>query len=160
MSRGTAMSIRNSGRYLRWRRTASTCERRITACGAPVEAITTSTRSSTAGHWSKVTASPPISAASAAARSNERLATRMLRAPRESRHCAVTRPTSPAPSTITRLSLRRPKIFSASSTATLPTDVAPCWIEVSRRSRLPTANARWNSRLSAPPVSPAASACA
>ena len=55
---------------------------------------------------------------------------------------------SPAPRIITSLFLRWPKIFSARSTATLPTEVEPSWMEVSLRTFLPMPKARWNRRLS------------
>ena len=47
-----------------------------------------------------------------------------------------------------------PKIFFASATAAKLTDTAPSDSAVSERTRLPTANAEWNSLLSSGPVAP------
>ena len=55
------------------------------AWGAPVEEITTSTRSNTLCQSSNRTALPPISVASSCARSNERFVTKIDFAPRETR---------------------------------------------------------------------------
>jgi hypothetical protein len=44
------------------------------------------------------------------------------------------------------------KIFSASSTATAATEVAPRWMFVSVRTCLATLNAFWKALLSRPPV--------
>ena len=72
------------------------------------------------------TARPPNSAASFSARSTERLATSTVFAPRLARCFTQASPILPAPKIITVLSLRlRSKTFSANSTATLPTEVAP-----------------------------------
>ena len=86
--------------------------------------------------------------------------TNMLRAPRERRDWAVVRDISPAPMTMTCEFLRWPKIFSARSTATLPTEVWPSWIPVELRTFFPTEKARWNRRLRTPPVTPASRAAA
>jgi len=150
--------MKNNGRYFRARRAFSTSSRWTIACGAPVEEITTSTRSSTRCQSSKRTALPPISRARSWARSNDRFATKIDFAPRETRLCAVIRLISPAPRIITSLFLRWPKIFSARSTATLPTEVEPSWIEVSVRTFLPTPNARWKSLFNTAPVAPASKA--
>ena len=104
--------------------------------------------------FSKGTAWPPNSLARVIALSGERLVTRMLRAPRESRARSVFSPVSPAPMIITSRSLSRLKIFSASSTATDPTDTLPRWMLVSVRMCLATLNARWKALLSRLPVWP------
>ena len=66
----------------------------------------------------------------------------MLRAPRESRARAVFSPVSPAPIIITARSPNELKIFSASSTATEPTDTLPRWMLVLVRTCFATLNAR------------------
>ena len=60
---------------------------------------------------------------------------------------AVSLPISPAPMTRTLRPLRSPKIFFDSDTAAKLTDTAPEPRPVSVRTRLPTANDEWNSRL-------------
>ncbi|MFM8788301.1 MAG: NAD(P)-binding domain-containing protein [Chthoniobacterales bacterium] len=67
---------------------------------------------------------------------------------------------STAPRSNTRQPARSPKIFSASSTATEPTETAPRVIPVSVRTCLATRNACWKSRLSAAPVAPFSKAVA
>ena len=79
------------------------------------------------------------------ARSNERFETKMLLAPRASRARAVSSLVSPAPRIMTRHSFRRPKIFSARSTATDPTETGPRVMFVFVRTSLATRKARWKS---------------
>src|SRR5436190_1879811 len=61
----------------------------------------------------------------------------------------------PLPTTMTVQGLRSRKIFSASSTATLPMEVEPRVMPVCVRMCFAPAKAFWNSRLSAMPVAPA-----
>ena len=64
---------------------------------------------------------------------------------------AVSFPISPAPTTSTRRPERLPKIFRARLTAAKLTETAPSASAVSDRTRLPTPNAQWNSRLRSGP---------
>ena len=61
---------------------------------------------------------------------------------------------SPAPMTMTRQPRRSPKIFSASSTATEPTETLPRVMAVRERTDFAAANDDWKSRLSHLPVWP------
>ena len=126
MSRGTAMSTSTSGRFRRAGKIASTSARLKTMSGLPVELTRMSASVIAAAESSMRTARPPNSAASFSARSNERLATSTVFAPRLARCLTQASPILPAPKIITVFSLKsRSKTFSASSTATLPTEVAP-----------------------------------
>ena len=60
---------------------------------------------------------------------------------------AVSLPISPAPMTTTVRPLRSPKILRASEAAANPIETAPEPRPVSVRTRLPTANDEWKSRL-------------
>jgi hypothetical protein len=94
--------------------------------GLPVELTKISASVSAAAESSSRTARPPNSAASFSARSTERLATSTVLAPRLARCFTQASPILPAPKIITVFALKsRSKTFSASSTATLPTEVAP-----------------------------------
>ena len=68
MSRGTAMSIRNSRRFRRRRRAAATISAVTTYPGAPVEAITISTSGRTSDKRSNATGAPWNAAAISSAR--------------------------------------------------------------------------------------------
>jgi len=117
MSRGTAMSMKNIGRFFRMRMTSSMSARVRMKRGEPVEERTMSARFKWTARSSNRTGVPSKSEASRTARSKVRLVTRSPRAPAESRWRAASSLISPAPMSITVLSDRSPRIFFASSTA-------------------------------------------
>ena len=156
MSRGTAMSIKIKGRFRRAGRIPAISFLCRTVVGQPVELTRMSASASAFIRSSNGSARPPNSAASNCARSGERLATSTERAPRLVKCRTHASPILPAPKIITVLSDKSPaKTFSASSTATLPTEVAPRPLAVWVRISLPICSAGWNSRFNTRPVNPA-----
>ena len=136
MSRGTAMSIRNSGRPRRSSCATSTSSRSTTTPGAPVPLITMSAAESSPRSASKGAARPPRLAASCSAFSKVRPPSTEARAPRRTICRAASSLILPAPTSSTERPPRSPKILVASSTATCETDTAFLPIAVSLRARL------------------------
>ena len=101
----------------------------------------------------KGTAIPLRAIASSSARCGERLLTRKSETPRELKARNVFSLVSPAPSTSTFRPRKSPKIFSAKSTATDPTETDPRVISVVVRTCLATRKPRWQRRCKTGPVS-------
>ena len=151
-SRGTAMSMMNSGSRRCRPMAASTCARVMIGRCDPVAVTTMSRRDAVLAVVPRHAARPLTVAASVSACAGVRLVMTISPTPCARRCCAVSVLISPAPTTSTRRPSSRPKIFRASATAAKLTDTAPSPSAVSLRTRLPTPNDQWNSLLSIGPV--------
>ena len=154
------MSIMNNGRSRRGFMASATCARVTIQFAEPVAVTTMSVDASSSIIASQGTAIPCTLAASAAARHAVRFVTPMWCTSWARRWVAVSSAISPAPTTSARRRSRRPKILRAREMAAKLTETAPSPSPVSARTRLPTLNAQWNSRLSAALVWPRSEATA
>ena len=159
-SRGTAMSIRSSGRASRSRITTSSSSGPTIACGEEVEETMMSACTSCSGSPSSPTTEPPKRSARLSARSACRLATKIVPAPCDASARAVNSLVSPAPMMTTLRSRSPPTMLSARSTATDGTLTRLAPIAVSERTRLPVLSAAANRRFDRGPVQPASMAAA
>ena len=111
-----------------------------------------SARARLAASWSKWTALPPHSPASASARANVRFATSVVRVPAARRLRNTISPIFPAPTSSTVRSPRLSKMRWASWTATEPTEARPETISDPARTRLATESECWKSRWNTRPT--------